>query len=186
MVGEAPTEGIVKRPSAERLPRLHGRLRSLHRDERGTALVEFALVAPLLFLLLFGVLDFSRLMNYYNEQTQLVGLGARSAAVSRNPADNTAASGTSIQTELRSSFATGQLRNNTRICIILPDGPGVGLPVTVTATYQFQFLPLIRLAVGSTTATEPITASQTERQEATTPTYTYSTSPSDPTGCVGP
>jgi Flp pilus assembly protein TadG len=162
----------MKTPCVEQLPRPRSRLRLLRDDQRGTALVEFALVAPLLFLLLFGVIDFSRLLNYYNEQTQLAGLGARAAAVSRNP-DGTAASGTSIQTQLAETYAKGQLNKNTSVCISFPDGSGVGNPVTVTATYQFKFLPLIGVAVGSPTVN--IVASQTERQEAT-PTYS--------TGCA--
>jgi Flp pilus assembly protein TadG len=52
--------------------------------ERGTALVEFALIAPILFLFLFGIIEFGRALNYYNDLTQLAGQGARAAIVSRN------------------------------------------------------------------------------------------------------
>src|SRR6478736_8649423 len=55
------------------------------RSERGTAVVEFALVAPLLFLIVFGVIEFGRVLNAYNQLTQLAGQGARAAAVNRNP-----------------------------------------------------------------------------------------------------
>ena len=51
------------------------------RSERGTAVVEFALVGPILFLLVLGILDFGRALNYYNTLTQLAGQGARAAAV---------------------------------------------------------------------------------------------------------
>src|SRR5262249_25698707 len=68
----------------ERLSRPRGRFGVLRRDEGGTALVEFALIAPLLFLLIFGIIDFGRALNYYNELTQLAGQGARAAAVNRN------------------------------------------------------------------------------------------------------
>ena len=47
--------------------------------------MEFALIAPLLFLLLFGIIDFGRALDYYNQVTQLAGQGARAAAVNRNP-----------------------------------------------------------------------------------------------------
>ncbi|MDR6905398.1 Flp pilus assembly protein TadG [Agromyces sp. 3263] len=46
------------------------------RNERGAAAVEFALIIPLLLLLVFGVMEFSRL---YNEQISLSN-AARSAA----------------------------------------------------------------------------------------------------------
>src|SRR5262245_43349664 len=51
------------------------------REERGVAMVEFALVAPLLFLLLFGVLDFGRAFAYWNAEQQMANQGARLAAV---------------------------------------------------------------------------------------------------------
>ena len=121
--------------------------------------MEFALIAPLLFLLIFGVLDFSLALNDYNQASQLVGLGARAAAVNRNP-DGTQVSGNSIQTQLNGTYAQGALKNNTTVKLCLPNGAGAGKPVQVTATYQFQPLPLPGL--GSTI---DITASQTMRQE---------------------
>ena len=173
MAEEALRDGSVTTPTLERTPRprgRRGRLRALRGDERGTALVEFALVAPLLFLLAFGIFDFGRLLNYYNQQTQLVGLGARSAAVDCNP-DGTCGSsvtGQSIQTQLAGPYATGGLQNKTTVCIVGSSPPAVGDPVTVTASYDFHFLPLIGEVLGSPTVT--ITASQSERQEVT-PTY---------------
>jgi len=143
-------------------------------SERGTAVVEFALIAPILFLLVFGILDFGRLLNYYNQETQLVGQGARAAAVSRNPCTDTAASGTSIQTQLGTTCATGELQNNTTFCIQPATAPTVGQPVTVTASYSFRFLPLIGAVLGSPTV--HVTAKQTVRQEAT-PTYTTGCKP---------
>jgi Flp pilus assembly protein TadG len=174
MVGEAPAKGNVKKPFADRLPRLRAVLRHLGREERGTSVVEFALVAPILFLIIFGIFDFGRALNYYNQETQLAGLGARAAAVNRDPADTGAATGTNIQSELRGTYAKGELQNKTQFCIKPTTAPTIGQPVTVTASYNFKFLPLVGAAVGSPTIT--ITASQTERQEVT-PTYS--------TGCVG-
>jgi Flp pilus assembly protein TadG len=160
--------GSRKAPLVERLPRPRALARRLRLDERGTALVEFALVAPVLFLLIFGVLDFSLALNSYNQASQLVGLGARAAAVNRNP-DGTQVSGTSIQTQLAQQYAQGGLKNNP-VCITLPNGAGAGQPVKVTSTYQFRVLPLLSAIVGSPTVS--ITASQTMRQEIN---GTYST-----------
>jgi Flp pilus assembly protein TadG len=124
----------------------------LLRSERGTAVVEFALVAPILFLLVFGILDFGRALNYYNDLTQLAGQGARAAAVDRNP-DGTAigqATGTvddtdcgsklnSIQCQLAKFYpTTGELKSGIHVCI--PSAPAaIGDPVTVHVTYQFNF-----------------------------------------------
>ena len=40
-------------------------------DQKGTSLVEFALILPVLALILFGLLDFAKAFNYWNDQTHL-------------------------------------------------------------------------------------------------------------------
>lgn len=57
------------------------------RDERGQTLVEFALVLPLLALLLFGIIQFGIVFNNYIDLTDAVRAGARKAAVSRQTTD---------------------------------------------------------------------------------------------------
>jgi Flp pilus assembly protein TadG len=59
------------------------RRRGLRRrdKETGAVLVEFALVAPLIFLLLFGIIDFSLLMFSYISVRQGTSAGAREVAV---------------------------------------------------------------------------------------------------------
>ena len=49
--------------------------------QRGTAAVEFALIASLLFMLLFGVMEMSRVLFYWNTATEATRLGARLAVV---------------------------------------------------------------------------------------------------------
>src|SRR5207248_6309072 len=118
VTGEAP----------ERLPRPRGLFGVLRREQRGTALVEFALIAPILFLLIFGIIDFGRALNYYNQMTQLSGQGARAAAVNRNP-DGTAlntANKYSIQQQLVAKYtAQPELKKGIVACIThVPSGPG--------------------------------------------------------------
>jgi Flp pilus assembly pilin Flp len=55
------------------------------RDESGQSAVEFALVLPLLLLVLFAVVEFSRAYNAYNDLNQMAADGARFAAVARYP-----------------------------------------------------------------------------------------------------
>jgi Flp pilus assembly protein TadG len=156
--------------------------RSLHlgrlaKSERGTAVVEFALIAPLLFLIVFGIIEFGRILNAYNDLTQLAGQGARAAAVSSNP-DGTsvaAASGTvddadcggktySIQCQLSNFYAKNNSLSSVTVCI--PSLPtSIGQPVTVKTTYVFNFTSKL---FGFTSLT--LTNSQTERSEAN-PTY---------------
>jgi Flp pilus assembly protein TadG len=174
MVGEAPIEGNVKGPLVGRLPRPRARFGALRRDQRGTAVVEFALVAPILFLLVFGILDFGRALNYYNQLTQLAGQGARAAAVDQNPDGTGPASAKSIQGQLVNKYATGGLQNGMKACITNTSLPAAGQPVTVQTTYVFKFLPLIGAVFGSPTIT--LTATQSERQEATA-SYSVGCSP---------
>lgn len=50
--------------------------------------MEFALVAPLLLLLAFGIVDFGRAMYYQNEITNAAREGARIAILASNPCDS--------------------------------------------------------------------------------------------------
>jgi Flp pilus assembly protein TadG len=170
-------ESALVRPAGESPPRLSMLARATargRREERGTALVEFALVAPLLFLLVFGILDFARALNYYNNLTQLVGQGARAAAVDRSPngtaistdgrcAKPAAFNNNSIQCQLVEDYtSSAELRSGIQVCI--PTQAAVSQPVTVTASFPFNFIPFIGNAVHA--ATINLSASQTERQEA--------------------
>lgn len=59
------------------------RFRSV-RSPEGAAMVEFALVAGLLFLLIFGIIDFGRALFLYNNLTNAAREGARVGAVDPN------------------------------------------------------------------------------------------------------
>ena len=54
-------------------------IRGLHRQRRGAAVVEFAVVAPLLFLVLFGIIEFGRLFMVQQVLTNATREGARRA-----------------------------------------------------------------------------------------------------------
>src|SRR2546429_3101612 len=171
MAEEAPGGDPVMAPAPERRPRPRGRLGALHRDQRGTALVEFALLAPLLFLLLFGIVDFGRALDYYNQVTQLAGQGARAAVVNRNPDGTAITSGSSLQNQLVTQFtAQPELKNGEVVCIVGPLPTNVGDPVTVKVSYQFHFLPLIGLA-GSALGGLNLSATETQRAEVVPPGY---------------
>jgi len=156
----------VTGPAPERLPRPRGPLGALRRDQRGTALVEFALIAPLLFLLIFGIVDFGRALDYYNQLTQLSGQGARAASVNRNP-DSTALSSAnhfSIQQQLATTYTTQpELKNGIVVCIThVPTGTEDY--VTVKTSYHFKFLPLVGIAASAVGGLD-LSSTQTERAE---------------------
>ncbi len=54
--------------------------RSFARDERGATLVEFTLIAPLLFALTFGIADFASVFYQYQALNSATALAARMAA----------------------------------------------------------------------------------------------------------
>jgi hypothetical protein len=177
-------------PAPERLSRPRGHFGVLRRDQRGTALVEFALIAPLLFLLLFGIVDFGRALDYYNQVTQLAGQGARAAAVNRNP-DGTAlntANQFSIQQQLVNKYtAQPELKKGIFACIThVPSGPGDF--VTVRVSFRFHFLPLVGAAADAFGGLNLI-ATQTERAETAAvdtngnPTYALGNQNGNMTGC---
>jgi Flp pilus assembly protein TadG len=71
------------------------------RDDRGAAMVEFAIVVPLLFTLVFGIVDIGRAYFLYNNLTNAAREGARYGAV--QPA-LTGATTTAIQALVRSKI----------------------------------------------------------------------------------
>ncbi len=91
----------------------------LSEGERGAALIEFALVLPLVLLLLFGMIDFGKAFNYWNDETHLANEAARYAVVNKNPL----ASGTSLETAIKQDADSAELRNGCSGCSI--SSPGI-------------------------------------------------------------
>jgi Flp pilus assembly protein TadG len=146
----------------------------LGRDERGVALVEFVLVLPLLLIILFAMLDFGRVFNYWIDATHLANEGARWAVVDHNP--NT--SGT-LQAYIQQQGDTDELRNGgsssvpapLQVCVDFPNGGTVGQPVHVTASVTYVWLPFLSgRALGGLLSTT-VTGSSTMRLEALPTNY---------------
>ena len=150
-------------------------LRNLQRfcgDDSGVALVEFALVLPILLVVLFGIVDFGKAFNYWIDETHLANAGARWAVVNKNPGTG------SLQEFIRQQADTPELRSGgtasmpspLQICISFPNGTSnVGDPVTVSATATYNWLPFLGARIGVATTT--MTGSATMRLEARPTTY---------------
>jgi len=54
------------------------------RDERGAAAVEFALVAPLLFSIIMGIVEFGVAINFKSQLNNVTTIAARDYGVNRN------------------------------------------------------------------------------------------------------
>jgi Flp pilus assembly protein TadG len=159
-------------------------IRSIPAGESGQALVEFALVLPILLLVLFAMLDFGKLFNYWQDATHISAEGARYAAVNRKPDPSDTASlqlqllGQADTPELRS----GDLANGTasasvpagaQVCISFPNGTSnAGDPVRVTITFAYNWLSFLTSDIGAGLPTsQTVTSSSTMRLEATPTTY---------------
>jgi Flp pilus assembly protein TadG len=129
--------------------------------ESGVAIVEFALVLPLLMLLIVAIFDFGRALNYWADTTHLASEGARLAAVDRIP------EGTSLQAWLREEADTGELRDGgsdsvpdqLEVCVT-PEGDEVGDPVEVTVRTTYHWIALLGISAPTT-----ITGKATMRRE---------------------
>jgi Flp pilus assembly protein TadG len=99
---------------------------------RGQALVEFAIVIPVLLLLLLGVVDFARAWNVYEVLTDAAREGAREAVVDNGKSE------AEIRTIIQSAAG--------RAGIPLPDGDititgmadGRGAPTTVRIQFVYR------------------------------------------------
>ena len=132
--------------------RREGRNRSA-RDDSGAAAVEFALVLPILLVLVFGIVDFGRLYFTQITLTDAAREGARVLALegASGSGYTAAQADTDAQTRVLGAVTgvSGTVAVTTGACT-------TGQPVTVTATTDFSFItPLPDLAglLGITTVT---------------------------------
>jgi len=118
-----------------RVPRRQGR--------RGQALVEFALILPLLMLVLFGIVEFGRAWNAKQVLTDAAREGARLAVVG----DPTITQVSQVDDRVKEKIARGGF-DTTQVAIAYPDGfhTGTGNITSVEVSMPYRFVVLHRLA----------------------------------------
>ncbi|HEY7795076.1 MAG TPA: TadE/TadG family type IV pilus assembly protein [Gaiellaceae bacterium] len=127
------------------------------RKQNGQSMVEFALVAPVLLLLVLGIIQFGIVLNNYMALTDAVRAGSRQAAVGRTAADPIG------ETVDRVRGAAGHLDQSELVVTVTPPDPSTwqqGGDVTVEATYPYE-ISLLGLVVKS----GQLTSQTTERVE---------------------
>src|SRR5215204_5956079 len=120
------------------------------KDERGQAMTEFALVLPIIALLLFGVIQFGITFNNYLTLTDAVRAGARKGAVSRHLTTNREAA-VKASTDLKLS--------DLDVTVSVSPGWEQGADVTVMATYPYSIKLLgvgIKSGLLESTTTERV------------------------------
>jgi hypothetical protein len=117
------------------------------KEERGVALAEFALVLPLLMLLLLGMVDFGKAFTMWTDETHLANQAARYAAV--NSAPTACTPNPCLEDKIEAQGDTQELRDSfgdpgNGVCIYFPSGTGaVGDPVKVVVTGKTQFFDFL-------------------------------------------
>jgi Flp pilus assembly protein TadG len=114
----------------------------IFRREDGQAIVEFALVLPILMALLLGIVQFGIVFNNYETLTDAARVGARKAAVSRFVGDN-GASAKAAAYAAASGLDAPPLNVVVSSCVpaspcTAQDWTTPGNEVTVTATYPYS------------------------------------------------
>lgn len=116
----------------------------LRSNQKGQAIVEMALVMPLLIMLLFGIVEFGRVLNTYIVVTNLSREGARIGAVG--------GSDTAIVDFIRNSAATSGF--DTSQISVSPSPTSIskrarGSSVMVTVSYPVDIVaPVIGTIIG--------------------------------------
>jgi Flp pilus assembly protein TadG len=136
------------------------RMRLSLRSERGQTLVETALILPLILLILFGIVEFGRAFNYWNDLNQMAGDGARFAAVNRNPCPSG-----NLNDCIKAQADATSLKNDSTVCIAIANN-NVGSPVQVKTAYTFNLLPILGDLPLVGNATVDLKGSATMRLEA--------------------
>jgi len=100
-------------------------------SERGQTMTEFAMVLPLMVVLLFGVIQFGIAFNHYLALTDAVRAGARKGAVSRESGNPTGDCVTAARN-------AGADLKQTSLAVTCSSTWQPGADVTVTGTYPYS------------------------------------------------
>ncbi|MBC8355328.1 MAG: pilus assembly protein [Planctomycetes bacterium] len=104
-----------------------------YRKQRGAAAVEFAVVAPIFILLLFGMIEYGRMVMVQQMLTNATREGARRAVL-----DGTTV--TNVKTTVQDYLTSGNITVNNNEITVSPDPStaAFGDPVTVSMTVPFS------------------------------------------------
>jgi len=134
------------------------RIRNPLENKKGQSLVEFAIVVPLLLILVFGIAEFGRAWMAKNILTGAAREAVRVAAV---PAPGGGWNGSAATTRANTILSSAGLTSATATVV---DAPGEYGAVTVTVNYNFPVV-LVGFIPGLNNATIPLSSTTTMRRE---------------------
>lgn len=142
------------------------RLRDRLRREEGTALIEFALVLPVLMLIVMGILYFGRYESYANDEQQLASSAARWASINANPGSSSGLTLQQYVVQQASPELTHTSNDVTaiKVYIYYPSGSTgqVGQPVRACVTNTLNFIPVLGLASSTMVQTATMSVEQAQ------------------------
>jgi Flp pilus assembly protein TadG len=100
--------------------------------DRGSVAVEFALLLPVLLLLIFGIIDFGRAINDQITLTQAAREGARLASLGYSTS--------AVTTRAQSAAYPLSPVPTVTVTSACPTGAGTGVDAVVKLTYTFSFV----------------------------------------------
>ena len=118
------------------------------REERGSVVVEFALVLPIIVLLLFGMIEFGRGYNAKVQLTSAVREGARAVALNTD-VNSDGVVDTDDVSQATTGGAPGLEAGDIAVNVVTACGtnPPPGSNAQVEATYPFHYdIPMFRSA----------------------------------------
>jgi hypothetical protein len=118
------------------------------KNEKGGSLIEFVLIAWVLFLILFGIMEFGLIMYNQAVITNASREGARYGIVSRTPRH----SSPEIVTYVSQAYADRPITFGTRDFRVIPQLPAstiFGQDLTVEVTWRYDFLLLPNFSSGA-------------------------------------
>ena len=142
-----------------------GRLAGLPRNTRGNITIEFAIIAPVVLLLVLGTFQFGLVISNYVVLTDAVGMGARQLSLSRGsstPRTDTVSAVTGATPSLTTASITITTSVNGTTCTTdtacqTALSSAAGQSATVTATYPcslqvygYDFAPSCTLSAQMT------------------------------------
>jgi len=113
---------------------------------RGATTVEFAIIAPMFFMFVLGVVEFSRMMMLQHSMTNACREGCRTAILAST--DDTTDVDASVRAYLNSTISDSIVSNTEKVRVTVPESlaslaPGTDLTVAIEIDYaDVSWLPL--------------------------------------------